>query len=90
MGAPWFVANSDDKKRGRLNIISHLLSQIPYVLLEPRDVKLPNRKAKGDHVRPNLPLRSVPDKVLRSFEFEQIQPRTQLRSPSVRNSRRPP
>ena len=28
--APWFVAHTDDKKRGRLNIISHLLSQIPY------------------------------------------------------------
>ena len=28
--APWFVANNDDKKRGRLNIISHLLSQFPY------------------------------------------------------------
>ena len=28
--APWFVAHTDDKKRGRLNIISHLLSQVPY------------------------------------------------------------
>ena len=28
--APWFVADNDDKKRGRLNIISHLLSQVPY------------------------------------------------------------
>ena len=28
--APWFVADNDDKKRGRLNIISHLLSRIPY------------------------------------------------------------
>ena len=36
--APWFVAHTDDKKRGRLNIISHLLSQIPYEPLAPRDV----------------------------------------------------
>ena len=28
--APWFIANNEDKKRGRLNIISHLLSRIPY------------------------------------------------------------
>ena len=28
--APWFVANTDDKKRGRLNIISHLLAHVPY------------------------------------------------------------
>src|SRR5271170_5535944 len=28
--APWFVAHSDDKKRARLNIITHLLSRIPY------------------------------------------------------------
>ena len=33
--APWYVANTDDKKRGRLNIITHLLSQIPYEPLEP-------------------------------------------------------
>ncbi len=60
--APWFVAHTDDKKRGRLNIISHLLSQIPYVPLEPRDVTLPKRKAKGDYIEPNLPLRYVPEK----------------------------
>ena len=33
--APWYVAHTDDKKRGRLNIITHLLSQIPYE--PPRD-----------------------------------------------------
>ena len=32
--APWYVAHTDDKKRGRLNIISHLLSQIPYQPLD--------------------------------------------------------
>jgi polyphosphate kinase len=39
--APWYVAYTDDKKRGRLNIISHLLSQIPYEPLARQDVKLP-------------------------------------------------
>ena len=32
--APWYVAHTDDKKRGRLNIISHLLSQVPYEPLQ--------------------------------------------------------
>ena len=41
--APWFVVDNDDKKRGRLNIISHLLSQIPYEPLPPSDVKMPRK-----------------------------------------------
>ncbi|KLP52952.1 polyphosphate kinase [Enterobacter genomosp. O] len=42
--APWFVARSEDKKRVRLNIISHLLSQIPYKELHVEKVDLPKRK----------------------------------------------
>ncbi|MGO9082062.1 MAG: polyphosphate kinase 2, partial [Streptosporangiaceae bacterium] len=41
--APWFIVHSDDKRRARLNIISHLLSQIPYEPLEQRDITLPKR-----------------------------------------------
>jgi len=40
--APWYIARTDDKKRGRLNIISHLLSQVPYKPLAHRDITLPN------------------------------------------------
>jgi polyphosphate kinase 2 len=58
--APWFVANTDDKKRGRLNIISHLLSQIPYEPLVCGDVKLPRRQARGGYVDPGLQLRHIP------------------------------
>ena len=39
--APWHIVDNDDKKRGRLNIISHLLSQIPYTPLAAPDVKMP-------------------------------------------------
>ena len=46
--APWYVAVSDDKKRGRLNIITHLLSVIPYEPPEPREVTLPKRRAVRD------------------------------------------
>jgi polyphosphate kinase len=58
--APWFVAHTDDKKRGRLNIISHLLGQIPYESLNPEDVKLPRRQPRGDYQEPGLPLRYIP------------------------------
>ena len=43
--APWFVANTDDKKRGRLNVISHLLSRVPYERVEGETVELPKRSA---------------------------------------------
>ena len=59
--APWFVAHTDDKKRGRLNIISHLLSRVPYEPLEPRDITLPKRQGSGGYVEPQLPLRHIPE-----------------------------
>ena len=57
--APWFVAHSEDKKRVRLNIISHLLAHIPYEALPAEPVKLPKRKI--GKVKPSdHPLRIVP------------------------------
>ena len=58
--APWYVADADDKKRARLNIISHLLSQVPYKPLAHRDVKLPRRQPPSGYVPPDLPLRHIP------------------------------
>jgi polyphosphate kinase len=58
--APWFVASTDDKKRGRLNIISHLLSQIPYEPLPKGDVTLPDRQKAGHYRRPTIAPRSIP------------------------------
>jgi polyphosphate kinase len=58
--APWYVANTDDKKRGRLNIISHLLSQVPYKPLTPRDITLPRRQGARGYTEPDLPLRHIP------------------------------
>jgi polyphosphate kinase 2 len=60
--APWFVATSDDKRRARLNIITHLLAQIPYEELPRHKVKLPKRqKAKG-YQEPRFPFKFVPAK----------------------------
>jgi len=58
--APWYIARTDDKRRGRLNIISHLLSQVPYKPLTPRDVTLPTRQRAGGYVQPDVPLRYIP------------------------------
>jgi polyphosphate kinase 2 len=61
--APWYVANSDDKKRLRLNVITHLLSQIPYKELPREKVKLPKRHlANGYREREFLySYKSVPE-----------------------------
>jgi len=58
--APWFIANTDDKKRGRLNVISHLLSQISYEPVPDRQVKLLSRQKAGNYREPNLPVRTIP------------------------------
>jgi hypothetical protein len=50
----------DDKRRGRLNIISHLLSQVPYKPPAPRDITLPRRQPAHGYVQPDLPLRYIP------------------------------
>jgi polyphosphate kinase 2 len=60
--APWFVAHTDDKKRGRLNIISHLLSQLPYEPVARKDIELPERTPDPDYVDPGLPLRFIPER----------------------------
>ena len=58
--APWHIANTDDKKRGRLNIITHLLTQVPYEPIPERHVSLPKRQKPGDYRDPGLPLRHIP------------------------------
>ena len=45
--APWCVVRSDDKKRARLDCISHILRSIPFKRLKPEKVKLPKRSEKG-------------------------------------------
>ncbi|MCC6197803.1 MAG: polyphosphate kinase 2 [Burkholderiales bacterium] len=60
--APWYVANSEDKRRVRLNIITHLLSKIPYEEAPRAKIKLPERqKAKG-YKEPDYAYKRVPEK----------------------------
>ena len=48
--APWYSARTDDKRRGRLNIIRHLLSRVPYEELPREKVVLPKRQKAGNYV----------------------------------------
>jgi len=47
--SPWYVVRSDDKRRARLNIISHLLERVPYEKVSREKVKLPKRSRKGEY-----------------------------------------
>jgi polyphosphate kinase 2 len=59
--APWFAARSEDKKRVRLNVISHLLKQVPYKAPPPMKVKLPKRKI-GKYKAAEYPFKYVPER----------------------------
>lgn len=52
--APWNVVNADDKKKARLNCITHFLSLIKYKDLTPKPIKLPPRQKKTSYKRPPL------------------------------------
>jgi len=57
--APWHVADSNDKKRARLNVISHLLNSIPYKKLPREKIKLPHRQPRGDYREPDHAFRFI-------------------------------
>jgi len=59
--APWHVAFSDNKKKARLNIISHFLESIPYEDLPTEKIKLPKRQKPEGYVTPHYPFRTIPD-----------------------------
>ena len=60
--APWWTVDSDDKRSARLNVIAHLLSQVPYESSEPEPVTIPKRPAAENYERPPVDAqRFVPD-----------------------------
>jgi polyphosphate kinase 2 len=59
--APWYVARSDDKKRARLNVIAHLLKQIPYEKVPREKIRLPKRQDPHDYKEPDYPYKFVPE-----------------------------
>ena len=60
--SPWWVVDSHDQRRGRLNCISHFLSLVPYHEIPREKVKLPKRQPRGDYVEPDYPFRHIPEK----------------------------
>lgn len=59
--APWYLTRSDNKRRARLNIITHILSRIPYEELPPEKVKLPSRHKLGKYKSPDYPFKFIPE-----------------------------
>lgn len=60
--SPWFEVDNEDKRRGRINMIHHLLSQIPYEQIERAPIDIPPRPASGGYERPPRELQNhVPD-----------------------------
>jgi polyphosphate kinase 2 len=57
--APWYVVRSDDKKRARLNLITHLLKQIPYQELPREKIELPKRQSSDGYEEPPLKAKLV-------------------------------
>lgn len=61
--APWFVAHSDDKRRARLNIVSHMLSRIPYKdITRDQVVKLPKRGKIGKYKALAYPFKMIEER----------------------------
>ncbi|WNZ81889.1 polyphosphate kinase 2 [Pseudomonas sp. P108] len=60
--APWLVADSNDKRRARLNIITDVLSRIPYEDVKREKVELPKRQKPGKYRDPDYPYTRVAQK----------------------------
>jgi hypothetical protein len=60
--APWHVARSNDKRRARLNIITHLLSKIPYEDLKRAKIKLPKRQKRAGYREMDITGKLIPEK----------------------------
>ena len=60
--APWWIVPSNDKKRARINVISHILSSIPYEPLQFEEPKLGKRQKRPDEFKDDAtPRNLVPD-----------------------------
>jgi polyphosphate kinase len=59
--APWYVVRSDNKRRARLNALTHILGRIPYEELKREKVELPKRQHRGDYKDPDYPFRVIPE-----------------------------
>ena len=59
--APWYVVHSDNKRRARLNTLTHILGRIPYEELKRPKVELPKRQHRGDYKDTDYPFKVIPE-----------------------------
>ena len=59
--APWYLVHSDNKRRARLNALTHILSKIPYEELPHSKVELPKRQEPGGYQNSDYPFRVIPE-----------------------------
>jgi polyphosphate kinase 2 len=59
--APWYVVHSDDKRRARLNALTHILSKIPYEEAPRKKIELPKRQHRGVYKESDYPFRVIPE-----------------------------
>ena len=59
--APWYVVYSDNKRRARLNVLSHILGRVPYEELPRTKIELPKRQKRGDYKEIDYPFRLIPE-----------------------------
>jgi polyphosphate kinase len=59
--APWYVVRSDNKRRARLNALTHILSKIPNEELPRAKIELPKRQHRGDYKDTDYPFRVIPE-----------------------------
>jgi len=59
--APWYLIHSDNKRRARLNVLTHILGKIPYEELSRSKIELPKRQKRGDYKDPDYPFRVIPE-----------------------------
>jgi len=57
--APWYVVPSDDKRRARLNVINHILRQVPYKSMHREKIRFPKRQKRGGYRDPKYQYRYV-------------------------------
>jgi hypothetical protein len=60
--SPWYVVQSNDKERARLNCIAHLLNVVPWKRIPREKVTLPKRQRAKGYEAPNWPYRWIPEK----------------------------
>jgi len=58
--SPWYVVDMNDKRAGRLNVIAHLLSRVPYRDLTPAALALPERQAPKGYEPPDWSHLEIP------------------------------